>query len=250
MQRDRPSRQDRAYIEAGKFTVEDLQSPEFGGGKLSARAHRETSRTRSGTKIVDKAGRGLDCELFHASMIAKPGMLDFGKLDGVTADTTAEELAALIASPEKLTVEALTASAVVEVAPLDEYQKALRELATRKPKLNGRDTEIALKKIAKDHDVGLKIVRDDYKRAGFVQVVEVPGQIDGVGLITAMSLDEYAKRYAIVNISGRSALIDLHKADFSKAIMSEESFELAHREPVSRYLRRRESRRSTRGKNS
>ena len=73
----------RKILEDGWLKLDDLSNPEFGGGPISARVYHENRRTtsRQDLRVIDKEGKGIDVAVFHNSMIAKPGLFDFDRLN-------------------------------------------------------------------------------------------------------------------------------------------------------------------------
>ena len=90
-------------LEDGWLKLDDLSNLEFGGGPISARVYHENRRdtSRQDLRVIDKHGKGIDVAIFHSSMIAKPGLFDFGRLNSlcgtqIEPDVTAEQLAGFI----------------------------------------------------------------------------------------------------------------------------------------------------------
>ena len=110
----------RKMLEDRWLTLDDLANPEFGGGPISPRVYHENRRKpqRSDLRVVDKDGKGIDVALFHNSMIAKPGLFDFARLNElcgtqIEPDVTAEQMAEFIESG-RVTVAHLIECGTVE----------------------------------------------------------------------------------------------------------------------------------------
>lgn len=235
----------KRYLEAGLITLDDLQNREFGGGPQPARGQRERVRSapRRDLRVIDSNGRGIDVAIFHASMIARPGLLDFAKLSEVSgkqiaSDVSAKQLAAFIEDGH-VTVEHLTECVICEPSesaeePSDPYQGALNALAWRKLREKMLDTAInrELDVLVAKFSRKLKDVKLDFART----CESVPDPSASPGFLSAEESDlvrpfrDLADQFAFLGQGGNGYILDMLQPDVSKAVMSTEGFELLHRD--------------------
>lgn len=232
----------KGYIAAKKLSVDDLQNSEFGGGPISARVYNEERRTRErdDLRVVDRNGQGMDVGIFHASVIAKPGLFDFTLLNQtcgtqIAKDVTAEQLAGFI-EDGRILVSDLTACALPAqdtAATDDPYRDALKDLAGRlnKGSVLGRDLEKALQAIKNEYGVKQKTIDADFRRISNEENMasEIPGVLSAQDSALVRPLRNYARDFAILNTGGKGVVLSLKSPDLSKAVMAEKDFEFLHR---------------------
>ena len=73
----------KKMLENGWLKLDDLSNPEFGGDQYRLGPNDENRRatSREDLRVIDKHGKGIDVAIFHSSMIAKPGLFDFARLN-------------------------------------------------------------------------------------------------------------------------------------------------------------------------
>jgi len=233
----------KKMLEDEWLTLNDLQNPEFGGGPISARVYHETRRssTHDDLRVVDKDGKGIDVAIFHASMIAKPGLFDFERLNQlcgtqITADVTAKQLADFIEN-RRVIVAQLIECVVPTVLDQedDAYAQKLKTLARKKVagKLLGRAVDIELDAIATEFKVNKKTIEGDSKK--FEQQARSFSTSPELGILSTEDtalikpMRDYVRDFAIINTGGKGVVMALQQPNLSKAIMPRDDFEFLHR---------------------
>ena len=232
----------RKMLEDGWLKLDDLSNPEFGGGSISARVYHENRRTtsRQDLRVIDKEGKGIDVAIFHNSMIAKPGLFDFDRLNKfcgtqIAPDVTAEQLAGFIECGRVTVAHLIECGALQASDEADPYSQRLKNLAQEKAAGNllQRQVDDALKTIAKEFDVKKHSIETDFKR--FERETSSPILRSRYGVLTTEDtalikpMRDYVRDFAILNTGGKAVIMDLKQPDLSKAIMAESDFELLHR---------------------
>ena len=225
-------------LDDGWLTLDDLQNPELGGGPISARVYHESRRQaqRCDLRVVDREGRGIDAGIFHASMIAKPGLFDFDRLNElcgtqIASDVTAEQMAEFIESG-RVTVAHLIECTKHDAPPEtdDAYTAKLKALAREKSagKVLGRQTDAQLAAIAKEFEVKQKTIEHDFKR--FEERTRPSGISPEFGVLSAEDtalvkpMRDYVRDFAILNTGGKGVVMSLRQPDLSKALMPRDDF--------------------------
>ena len=229
----------RKMLDDGWLTLDDLQNPEFGGGPISARVYHQNRRNtgRPDLRVVDAQGRGIDIGLFHASMIAKPDLFDFDRLNElcgtrIASDVTAEQMAEFIESG-RVTVAHLIDCAKHDAPPEtgDPYTAKLKALAREKAagKLLGPQTDEQLAAIAKEFNAKQKTIEADFKRfeeqTGPSDFRSEFGVLSDHESALIKPMRDYVRDFAIVNTGGKGVVMALHQPDLSKSIMPRDDFE-------------------------
>ena len=78
----------------------DNPAPEFDPPQRRRETHLPSGRGRD-LREIDKDGRGIDAAIFHAKVLAKPGLFDLDRLNElcgtqIAPDITAEQLAGFV----------------------------------------------------------------------------------------------------------------------------------------------------------
>ncbi len=129
----------RKMLEDGWLKLDDLSNLEFGGGPISARVYHEnrSDTSRQDLRVVDKEGKGIDVAIFHNSMIAKPGLFDFARLNSlcgtqIEPDVTAQQLAGFIECGRVTVAHLIECGALQTSDEADPYPQKLKNLAQGK----------------------------------------------------------------------------------------------------------------------
>ncbi len=233
----------RKMLEDGSLTLEDLQNPELGGGPISARVYHDNrcSSASDNLHVIDEDGKGIDASIFHASMIAKNGLLDFARLNQLCGtqigpDVTAKQLADFIES-RRVTVAQLVECAIqvgFDQEDDDPYAQKLKTLALKKVtrKLLDHQIDKQLGEIAKEFNTKQKTIEKDFKR--FEQQVRSFSTSSELGILSVEDtalikpMRDYVKDFAIINTGGKGVVMALQQPDISKAIMPRNDFEFLH----------------------
>ena len=232
----------KKMLENGWLKLDDLSNPEFGGDQYRLGPNDENRRatSREDLRVIDKHGKGIDVAIFHSSMIAKPGLFDFARLNSlcgtqIEPDVTAEQLAGFIEC-RQVTVADLVACGTPQGSDeADAYTQKLKNVANEQAagKLLKRQVDDELRFIAKEFDVRWKSIETDFKR--FQKETSSPILHSHFGILSAEDaalikpLRNYVRDFAILNTGGKAVIMNLKQPDLSKAIMAESDFELLHR---------------------
>jgi hypothetical protein len=228
-------------LEEGWLTIEDLQSPDFGGGQASRRGHREARQSpRRDLRLVDRDGQGLDVRIFHAN-IAVQDHFDFARLNELCStqidkDVSAEQLAEFVETG-RVTVANLIECALTDASTkeTDPYVARLCDLAKKKSagSLLSHQIDVELAAIRAEFNVKQKAIEADFRLVE--QKAQSRADQAKFGLLSAEEtmlikpLRDYVERFAIVNTGGKAMVMALDQPDLSKALMAPSDFELLHK---------------------
>ncbi|MGD9667835.1 MAG: primase-helicase family protein [Hyphomicrobiaceae bacterium] len=208
--------------------------------KLASANNRQYPKQPS-VRVKDREGVGLDAEVFHRIHIAKPNSLDFQKLKElcnvqIGSDVTPVQLAQFIETGRIAVAELMQCCIANNNGSSDDpYIQDLINLAQRKSSdgLTEREIGTELGKIAGIHRTNKTDASKDF------QAIQQQAAMTARTMHAAILSDEdtglieplrdFARDFAIINTDGRAMIIKVAAPKFSQALMTEESFELLHR---------------------
>ena len=231
----------KRMLELGLLTLHDLQNPEFGGGKISARVYHQSRSTHGrDLRVVDKDRTGADVAAFHANFIAKPDQFDFERLNvmcktQIAPDITAEQLASFIGEGRVTIANLIECAAPADEKSADDdpYQVRLKELALKKRngEVRAKDVAEVLKSMKTEFGVNKKDAEADLAR---LEEASAAGT-ERFGILSAEEtaliepMRDYRRDFAILNTGGKGVVLNLRQPDLSKALMPRDDFEFLYR---------------------
>lgn len=231
----------KKMLEDGSLALDCLWNQEFGGGAISARVRSESLRSAalSDLRVADRDGHGIDLEIFHTNVIAKPNAFDFDLLNTLCRsqignDVTAKQLAEFIQSGQ-VTVANLIECSQENRANSDPYFMSLLGIAQKEAagKLLSREVDVELSAVRTKFNVKQKDLEKDFKRAQ--RQVNSPVEQAKFGVLSREATAliqpyrDYVRDFAILNTGGKGVILNLRQPDLSKAIMGREDFDFLYR---------------------
>ena len=148
--------------------MSDNPAPEVDPPQRRRETHLPSGRGRD-LREIDKDGRGIDVAIFHANVLAKPGLFDFDRLNElcgtqIAPDITAEPIAGFANTVAQL-LDCIRQQTASEGA--DPYSTKLKALAaeTMAGELSSRELDDQMVAIRSEFGVRQKSVEADFKRA-------------------------------------------------------------------------------------
>ena len=231
----------KKMLEDGWLTLDDLSNPKFGGGAISPRVYHENRRKTCGQdlRVIDKDGAGIDAAIFHNSMIAKPGLFDFDRLNSlcgtqIESDVTADQLAGFIECGRVTVANLLECGTLRATDEADPYAQKLKKLAREKAAgdVLQRPVDEALAAVAIEFKVKKKSIEGDFRqfeKEVSSPTLRLPGVLSREDTALVKPMRDYVRDFAFLNTGGKGMVMALRQPDLSKALMARDDFEFLYR---------------------